>query len=165
MELLEHVTDFEKCSTIKSQILADFIVEWIELGFAIEGPIPESPWLVYCNGAWGAVGARVAAILISPLGIKLCYVARLQFNNEADKCTNNIAEYEAILLELRKLRAIRGPKMHPPQRPQSSRWVDQKRVHCQGTDPRKIPNPHQKNGEPLQGFNRGINRAIQKHRS
>jgi ribonuclease HI len=30
----------------------------------------------------------------------------LQFNNEADKCTNNIAEYEAILLGLRKLRAI-----------------------------------------------------------
>jgi ribonuclease HI len=26
--------------------------------------------------------------------------------NEADKCTNNIAEYEAILLGLRKLRAI-----------------------------------------------------------
>jgi ribonuclease HI len=30
----------------------------------------------------------------------------LQFNNEAKKCTNNIAEYEAILLGLRKLRAI-----------------------------------------------------------
>jgi ribonuclease HI len=31
----------------------------------------------------------------------------LQFNSEADKCTNNIAEYEAILLVLHKLRAIR----------------------------------------------------------
>jgi hypothetical protein len=30
----------------------------------------------------------------------------LQFNNEADKCTNNITEYEAILLGLRKLRVI-----------------------------------------------------------
>jgi hypothetical protein len=30
----------------------------------------------------------------------------MQFNNESDKCTNNIAEYEAILLGLRKLRAI-----------------------------------------------------------
>jgi ribonuclease HI len=30
----------------------------------------------------------------------------LQFNNEANKCTNNIAEYEAILLGLQKLRAI-----------------------------------------------------------
>jgi ribonuclease HI len=31
----------------------------------------------------------------------------LQFNSEADNCTNSIAEYEAILLVLRKLRAIR----------------------------------------------------------
>jgi hypothetical protein len=30
----------------------------------------------------------------------------MQFNNESDKCTNNIAEYEAILLGLHKLRAI-----------------------------------------------------------
>jgi ribonuclease HI len=30
----------------------------------------------------------------------------LHFNSEADKCTNNIAEYEAILLGLRKLRVI-----------------------------------------------------------
>jgi hypothetical protein len=31
---------------------------------------------------------------------------RLQFTKETDKCTNNIAEYEAILLGLLKLRAI-----------------------------------------------------------
>jgi ribonuclease HI len=30
----------------------------------------------------------------------------LQFHIEANKCTNNIAEYEAILLGLHKLRAI-----------------------------------------------------------
>jgi hypothetical protein len=31
----------------------------------------------------------------------------LQFTNEADKCTNNIAEYEAILIGLPMIRAIR----------------------------------------------------------
>jgi ribonuclease HI len=31
---------------------------------------------------------------------------RLQFSKETYKCTNNIAEYEAILLGLQKLRAI-----------------------------------------------------------
>jgi ribonuclease HI len=36
----------------------------------------------------------------------LHYAAKLQFNNEADKCTNNIVEYNAILLGLHKLRAI-----------------------------------------------------------
>jgi ribonuclease HI len=62
---------------------------------------------VYCDGAWGNTGAGAAVVLISPSRIKLCYTARLQFNNEADKCTNNIAEYEAILLGLCKSAAIR----------------------------------------------------------
>jgi hypothetical protein len=53
MELSEHVVDFEKCSTIKSQILADFVVEWMEHGSAIEGAVPESPWFVFCDRAWG----------------------------------------------------------------------------------------------------------------
>jgi ribonuclease HI len=79
----------------------------MEPGSVTEGVVPESPWLVYCNRAWGTVGPRAAVILISPSRIKLRYTTRLQFNNEADKCTNNIAEYEAILLGLCKLRAIR----------------------------------------------------------
>jgi ribonuclease HI len=68
--------------------------------------VPKALRLVYCDGAWGNIGAGVATILVSPLGIKLCYAVRLQFHSEADKCTNNIAEYGAILLGLRKLRAI-----------------------------------------------------------
>jgi ribonuclease HI len=37
----------------------------------------------------------------------LRYAARLQFNNKVDKCTNNIVEYQAILLGLNKLRTMR----------------------------------------------------------
>jgi hypothetical protein len=102
MELSEHIIDFKKRSAIKSQILADFVAEWMEMGSATKGAVLESPWLVYCDGAWGTVGPGAAAILISPSEIKLRYAARLQFNNEADKCTNNIAEYEAILMGLCK---------------------------------------------------------------
>jgi ribonuclease HI len=54
----------------------------------------------------GAGGAGAPAILTSPSGIKMRYVGRLQFNNKADKCTNSIVEYEAILLGLHKLRDI-----------------------------------------------------------
>jgi hypothetical protein len=36
----------------------------MESGAAIEGAVLDSTWLVYCDGAWGAVGAIVAAILI-----------------------------------------------------------------------------------------------------
>jgi ribonuclease HI len=102
MELSEHVVDFEKHSVIKFQILADFVAEWTEPGFTTEGAVPESPWSVCCDEAWGA-----AAILTSHSIIKLCYTTRLQFSKETDKCTNNITEYPAILLGLRKLRAIR----------------------------------------------------------
>jgi ribonuclease HI len=99
MEPLEHVVDFLKCTAIKSQILADFMAEWTEPSSTIEGA-------VYCDRAWRAAGAGVAAILTSPSGIKLHCAGRLQFSSEANKCTNIIAEYEAILLGLRILRAI-----------------------------------------------------------
>jgi hypothetical protein len=64
MELLEHVINFEKHSAIKPQILVDFIVEWMEPDSTTEGAIPKSPWLVYCDRAWGIVGVGAAAILI-----------------------------------------------------------------------------------------------------
>jgi hypothetical protein len=56
MELSEHVVDFEKCSTLKSQILTDFMVEWMEPSSAVEVAAPESPWLVYYDRAWGQQG-------------------------------------------------------------------------------------------------------------
>jgi ribonuclease HI len=50
------------------------------------------------------VGA--AAILMSLSGIKLRYAVRLQFVAETDKCNNNIAEYEVVLLGFHKLWAM-----------------------------------------------------------
>jgi hypothetical protein len=66
MELLEYVANFEKRNAIKSQVLADFVVEWTEPCSATEGEVPETPCGVYCNGAWGATGAGAAAVLFSP---------------------------------------------------------------------------------------------------
>jgi hypothetical protein len=140
MELSKHI-DFEKRIIINSQILANFIAEWMEPGSATEGVVLESPWLVYCDEAWGTVGARAVAILISQSGIKLCYATRLQFNNEANKCTNNIAEYKAILRGASQIKSYWGLEMHPPHRLQSGCWANQKSVHCQATHPRKIPSP------------------------
>jgi ribonuclease HI len=47
------------------------------------------------------LGAGAAAVLVAPSKVKTCYAARLDFS-----CTNNIAEYEALLLGLRKLKAM-----------------------------------------------------------
>ena len=62
----------------------------------------EPEWTVHCDGAWGTASAGVSAILTPPSGPRLRYAARLEFLS-----TNNTAEYEAVLLGLQKLRALR----------------------------------------------------------
>jgi hypothetical protein len=49
LELSEHVVDFQRHSAIKSQILADFVAEWMELGSIVKGAVPMSPLLVCCD--------------------------------------------------------------------------------------------------------------------
>jgi hypothetical protein len=51
MELSKHIIDFEKTSSIKSQVLANFIADWTEPASYTEGPIIKSSWQVYCDGA------------------------------------------------------------------------------------------------------------------
>jgi ribonuclease HI len=99
-----HIT-FEPRTTIKSQVLADFIVDWT-------GPITQQDepakkvWTIHCDGAWCHAGTGVAAVITSPTGVKHRYAARLNFALDSDRCTNNVAEYEAVILGLRKLRAL-----------------------------------------------------------
>jgi hypothetical protein len=93
---------FEPRTAIKSQVLEDFIVDWT-------GPMgpqqehAETVWTIHCDGAWCHMGAGAAAIITSPVRVKYRYVARLSFALESDRCTNKKAEYEAVLLGLRKL--------------------------------------------------------------
>ena len=56
---------------------------------------------LYIDGAWGHLGARAYAILIAPSGLRTKYAARLEFN-----ATNNIAEYEGLVLGLNKAKAL-----------------------------------------------------------
>jgi ribonuclease HI len=51
-------------------------------------------------------GAGAATIITSPTGVKHKYAACLSFALESDRCTNNIAEYEVVILGLRKLKAL-----------------------------------------------------------
>jgi ribonuclease HI len=56
---------------------------------------------VFYDGSWGTFGAGAAVILVAPSKVNTYYAAKLDFS-----FTNNIAEYEALLLGLRKLRAM-----------------------------------------------------------
>jgi hypothetical protein len=108
MELSECVIDFEKRKAIKSQILADFIVDWTGPSVSLNSEDAEQVWTCHCDGAWGSSRAGAASVITSPFGILMKYALRLQF--QAGKCTNNIAEYEAVLLGLRKLKALGAQK-------------------------------------------------------
>jgi hypothetical protein len=99
-ELSQHFIEFEKRTSIKSQVLADFIADWTPSQSSSEEK-KQPEWIIYCDGAWGFAGAGAAAIITSPLGIKMKCAARLEF-----QCTNNIAEYEAVLLGLCKAKAM-----------------------------------------------------------
>jgi ribonuclease HI len=100
-ELNEFTIDYVHRSSTQFQALADFIANWTPGAQDEERIKDDEAWTVFCDGSWGTFRAGAAAILISPSKIRACYAARLELN-----CTNNIAEYEAILLELRKLKTM-----------------------------------------------------------
>jgi ribonuclease HI len=100
-ELAEHVISFVARSAIKSQVLADFLADWTPSVPKGEAIVTEPVWEVQCDGAYCHLGSAAAAVLKSPSGIKLRYALRLNYDN----CTNNVAEYEGLLLALRKARA------------------------------------------------------------
>jgi ribonuclease HI len=96
---------FEPRTAIKSQVLADFIVDWT----GPMGPQQEHSkkvWTIHYDGAWCHTGAGAAAIITSPAIVKYRYAACLSFALGSDRCTNNIAEYEVVILVLRKIRAL-----------------------------------------------------------
>jgi hypothetical protein len=101
-ELAEHVINFVSHSAIKSQVLADFVANWTPLVTKGDPIVSEPVWEVQCDGGYCHLGSATMAVLKSPSGIKLQYALRLN----CDNCTNNMAEYEGLLLALRKARAV-----------------------------------------------------------
>jgi hypothetical protein len=102
-ELSEHTIDFGKRSATKSQVLVDFVVDWTSPSNATGDVELVHVWEIRCDRAWGRKGAGIAVIVTSPAGVKLRYVARLDYLDPSDRCTNNTTEYEALLLGLRKV--------------------------------------------------------------
>jgi ribonuclease HI len=100
-ELNEFSIDYVHRSSIQSQALADFIADWTPRDQEEEANKDAEAWTVFCDGSWGTFGTGAASVLVAPSKVRTCYAARLDFS-----CTNNIAEYKALLLGLRKLKAM-----------------------------------------------------------
>ncbi|XP_021999737.1 uncharacterized protein LOC110897289 [Helianthus annuus] len=104
----------KKCSfgveeVIKGQVIADFLAE-IPDGEVIQDPlvnnIPESSiarqtWNLYTDGSSSGKGSGAGLMLISLDEIKLMYAMLFGF-----KCSNNEAEYEALLAGLRMAQSM-----------------------------------------------------------
>jgi hypothetical protein len=101
-ELAEHVINFVSHSAIKSQVLADFVADWTPSVTKGDPIVSEPVWEVQCDRAYCHLGSAATAVLKSPSSIKLRYALRLN----CDNCANNMAEYEGLLLALRKARAV-----------------------------------------------------------
>ena len=80
---------FASQKAIKSQVLADFLAEWVDTQLPT-APIHAKLWTIYFDGSLMKTGAGAGLLFISPLGKHVCYVIRLHF-----PASNNVVEYEA----------------------------------------------------------------------
>jgi hypothetical protein len=80
---------------IKSQVLADFLVEWTDTQLP-PVQLQAELWTMYFDGSLMKTGAGAGLLFISPLGVHMRYIIRLHFPT-----SNNITEYEALVTGLR----------------------------------------------------------------
>jgi hypothetical protein len=105
-ELAEFELYFIPHHVVKSQVLADLIVDWMPSASLPRGsddsePEPRAPiftgphWTLFFNGSSRKQGAGAGVLLLAPHGNQFKYMVHLDF-----KATNNIAEYEALFFGL-----------------------------------------------------------------
>jgi ribonuclease HI len=91
VELMGETLSFAPRKAIKSQVLADFLVEWVDTQLPTP-PIQAELWTMYFDGSLMKTGAGAGLLFISALGKHVRYVIRLHF-----PVSNNMAEYEALV--------------------------------------------------------------------
>ena len=98
--LIEYELAYEPLKSMKGQIVADFIVEHrVDLGQEADlNLVSVVPWRLYFDGSVCDDGQGVGVVYISPHGNIFEASCRLDY-----LCTNNEAEYEALLFGLELL--------------------------------------------------------------
>nr|GEU83256.1 reverse transcriptase domain-containing protein [Tanacetum cinerariifolium] len=99
-ELEEHDIHYRLRTSVKRQILADFIMERPEDDFSNtsmedEEELPH-PWILFKDGSSCIDGSGAYLILTNPEGMEFTYALRFRFD-----ATNNEAEYEALIAGLK----------------------------------------------------------------
>jgi ribonuclease HI len=91
VEIMGETISFAPRKAIKSQVLADFVAEWVDTQL-LAAPIQPELWTMFFDGSLMKIGAGAGLLFISPLGKHLRYMMRLHFPT-----SNNVAEYEALV--------------------------------------------------------------------
>jgi ribonuclease HI len=91
VEIMGETISFAPRKAIKSQVLVDFVAEWVNTQLPA-APIQPELWTMFFDGSLMKTGAGAGLLFISPLGKHLRYVLRLHF-----PASNNMAEYEALV--------------------------------------------------------------------
>nr|GEU83611.1 reverse transcriptase domain-containing protein [Tanacetum cinerariifolium] len=99
-DLDEHDIHYRPRTSVKGQILADFIVErpeddHLDTLMDDKEELPD-PWILFMNGSSCMDGSEAGLIITNPKGMELTYALRFMFN-----ATNNEVEYEALIAGLR----------------------------------------------------------------
>ncbi|GJU45624.1 reverse transcriptase domain-containing protein, partial [Tanacetum coccineum] len=94
----EHNITYRPRTSVKGQILADFLVEKPDDAPADTSvkEIPKEEWTLFTDGSSCTDGSGAGLILTSPEGTEFTYALRFQFT-----ASNNEAEYEALIAGLR----------------------------------------------------------------
>ncbi|GJX17313.1 reverse transcriptase domain-containing protein [Tanacetum coccineum] len=94
----EHNITYRPRTSVKGQILADFLIEKPD-----ESPpdasvveTPQEPWTLFTDGSSSVDGSGAGLILTSPEGTGYTYALRFHFT-----ASNNEAKYEALIADLR----------------------------------------------------------------
>ena len=98
-----HTILYEPRTMIKSQALADFLVDWTETQY-LSPPPGSRHWRMHFDGFKMRLGLGAGIVLSSPKGDRLCYTLQIHF-----VASNNVTEYEALVhgLQLAKELGIR----------------------------------------------------------
>src|SRR4051812_6151943 len=95
IKLAPYTIFYQPRTAIKSQALADFLVDWAETQYL--PPAPDSThWRLHFDGSKMRTGLGAGVILTSPKGDKLRYTLQIHF-----AASNNVAEYETLVHGLR----------------------------------------------------------------
>ncbi|XP_073355244.1 uncharacterized protein [Aegilops tauschii subsp. strangulata] len=104
LELADHTILYEPRTMIKSQALADFLVDWTETQY-LPPPPDSTHWRMHFDGSKMRLGLGASIVLSSPKGDRLKYELQIHFasNNcsgEWDAHNSNMASYRFLVQKL-----------------------------------------------------------------